>query len=862
MMTAPAALMAQEVPVESADDGDAKSTDIVVVATRYAGQVDTDIPPVLTLDEADITSYGASSIAELLDALAPQTGSGRGRGGGRPVILLNGQRISSFREMRSIPPEAIRRMEVLPEEVALRFGYPAEQRVVNFILKDNFSSKQIAGEFNMPTRGGYTNWELEGGRLRIDGPSRMNLEAKIVDTSLLTEAERGIIQDDSELARLLVGVDPGKYRSLAPENREITLNGTWSTGLGDEGMGGTLSANGAYTRTDTRSLTGLDGLLLAGSDQTLRALERNTATDLFQGGLALNKPLGDWLMTLTGDASYSEATTLSDLPGGIEAGRAEAQSKDMSLSSLATLAGRPFSLPAGDASLTVKAGFDFDRSDNSNTRGAAGNTVLKRGDASAGANLSLPITSRKNDVLAGIGDLSLNASAGVNHLSDFGTLNDWSAGLTWKPTEKLTLQASYLVKDAAPTLSQLGAPQIVTFNVPVYDFTRGEAALVTVTSGGNPALLAEKQRDWKISANWDLPIFDRSNLLVEYFRNSSSDVSQSFPLLTPAIEAAFPDRVTRDASGQLIAIDRRPVTFDKVESSRIRWGFNISGRLTKESEQGDAPESPPARTEPAQTPPPERGEGRPAFDPQRFQQMKTLMCGDTPPDPAALPERMRERLTGADGKIDEARLAQLRERICNSDGPPARAAPAGENAAPASGGSRAGGGAMPFGRGGPPVGRWNLSVYHTYRLTDRVTIAEGGPVLDQLAGDAISAGGVPRHEVTFEGGLFNKGTGLRLSGTWAAPATVKASGAPGTSDLRFGSTFVVNARFFLNLGQRESLVEKVPFLKGTRIALTVDNIFDSRQKVTDEDGLIPLAYQRAYREPQGRVLGIDIRKMF
>ncbi len=755
------------------DNREAQRVDIVVIAARLAGQIDTDIPPVLTLDEADITAYSAGSIAELLDAVSPQTGSGRGRGGGHPVILLNGQRISSYREMRSIPPEAIRRMEVLPEEVALRFGYPPDQRVVNFILKDNFSSKQVAGEYNVPTRGGFVNTELEAGFLSIDGPHRMNLEAKIVDTTLLTEAERSIIQDPSDLASVPSGVDPGDYRSLAPATGEITLNGTWSTGLGKDAIGGSLSANAAYTRTDSRSLQGLDDLLLTASPQQLRSLERDSGTDQLEAGLALNKPLGDWQLSLTGDASYSDASTRNDLPGGTAAGRDLAQTKDVSLSSLATLSGRPFVLPAGDASLTVNAGFDFDRSDNRDSRDGIVRAVLKRGDVTAGANLSLPIASRKNDVLAAIGDLSFNASAGINHLSDFGTLSDWSAGLIWKPTEKLTLQASYLVNEAAPSLSQLGAPSIVAFNVPVYDFARGEAASVTVTSGGNPDLIAEKQRDWKISANWDLPFLRRSNLLVEYFRNRSNDVTQSFPLLTPAIEAAFPGRAVRDATGALVAIDRRPVTFSRVESSRLRWGINLSGRLSKQKQRCES---------------------------------------------------------GADGARGRGEAAG-RQR-------------------------------MPFGRGGPSGGRWNLSVYHTVRFTDEVTIAQGGPVLDQLAGDAIATGGVPRHEIAFEGGAFRNGLGLRLRGSWSAPATVLSSGAPDSSDLRFGSTFVANARLFINIGMRQGLVDKVPFFKGLRIALTADNIFDSRQKVTDEAGVIPLAYQRAYRDPQGRVVGIDLRKMF
>ena len=174
-----------------------------------------------------------------------------------------------------------------------------------------------------------------------------------------------------------------------------------------------------------------------------------------------------------------------------------------------------------------------------------------------------------------------------------------------------------------------------------------------------------------------------------------------------------------------------------------------------------------------------------------------------------------------------------------------------------------GGGGGGFGPGGRGRGsRWNLSVYHTWRFADRVVVAQGGPVLDQLSGNAITAGGVPRHSIEFEGGLFKNGYGLRLNGTWNAPANVNGSGLPGSSDLRFGSTFVVGTRLFVDLGQRESLVAKVPFLKGARLALKVDNLFDSRQRVTDETGAVPLAYQPAYREPQGRVIGIDLRKMF
>lgn len=799
---------------DPADGVAAQADEIVVVGSRLTGAVEAAQPPLVTLDETDIASYGASSLSELLDAVSPQTGSGRGRGSGRPIILMNGQRISNFREMQGFSPEAIRRMEVLPEEVALKYGYPPNQRVVNFILKDNFSSRTLRGEYKVPTRGGFADSEAQFSMLRIKGPSRFNLNAYVEDTSLLTEAERGIVQPGGAAPTVSSDPNPELFRSLIADSRNFGVSGSWSTGLGDRGMDGSLSANASFARTDSRSLAGLDSFVLTApppnGTSALRTLgdplERISRTDSLEGGAGLNKRLGTWQLSLTVDGGHIVTNTATDrradvaaltaaaaagtlavtgpLPSVANAGVDRARVANDSLTSLLTLAGRTFRLPAGDVSATVKGGFAYTSIASTDSRLTSGTTRLTRGDASAGLNLALPITSRRENVLAGAGDITLNLSAGVNHLSDFGTLTDWSAGVTWGVTEKLSLQASYIVNEAAPSLSDLGSPAIVSLNVPIYDFSRGENALVSVTSGGNPNLLSERQRDLKISANWQLP-FAGSNLIVEYFRNRSTNVTSAFPLLTPEIEAAFPGRAVRDASGRLISIDRRPVTFAQTEGERIRWGLNFSGSLGKAASRGQQDGD-------AMAPPPGGRQG------------------------------------GMRGGGGMGRMMGMM-----------------------GGGARGGG-----------QGRWNLSVYHTWRITDRVTIAQGGPVLDQLGGDAVSGGGVSRHSLEVEGGLFRKGVGLRLNGTWSAPTKITASGAPGTSDLRFGSVFRLNLRLFSDLGNQKALTDISPFFKGMRVALRVDNIFDSRQKVTDASGATPFSYLPDFLDPKGRMIGIDIRKSF
>ncbi|MEO5586218.1 MAG: hypothetical protein ABIQ81_00845, partial [Novosphingobium sp.] len=579
------------------DDNSVDGAEIVVVATRLAGQVDAPQPPLITLDEADIASYGASSVTELIEALGTQTTSSRGRGDGFPIMLINGQRISSFREMRNLPPEAIRRMEVLPEEVALQFGYPPNQRVVNFILKDNFASKTVEAEYGGPTAGGFDTASFEASLFRTAGKSRLNLTVSADDTSPLTEGERGVTQQNPPIAG---DPNPGDYRTLIADSRSFGFNGTWSAPLGSGNNAPGLTVNAAASTSRSTSFSGLASAVAnpntpgATTRYFLYPLMRQSKTDTYQAGLNLNKNLGAWRLTTTVDATTATSITQignPTIPAGVtptgalppltDAGNDTARSKNDSVTSLATLVGRPFRLPAGDVSMTVRAGFAYTGITSNDSRSMLGETKLSRGDLNGGLNLGLPITSRRDNVLGGIGDISLNLSAGINRLSDFGTLFDYTAGVTWGVTDKLNFQASYIVNEAAPSLGNLGNPTIQTLNVPVFDFTRNETALVTVTTGGNPNLVKEKQRDLKFSANWQLPFFKNSSLQVEYIRNNSSDVTNGFPILTQAIEAAFPGRVVRDANGRLVSIDQRPVTFDKVQSSRLRYGFNVSGTIGK-----------------------------------------------------------------------------------------------------------------------------------------------------------------------------------------------------------------------------------------------------------------------------------------
>lgn len=793
--------------------------DLVVIGDRLKGQLETQQKPIATFSEDDIKALGVGSIGELITRVAPQAGSGRGRGDGQPVIMVNGQRITNFREMRNFPPEAIQRVEILPEETAQRYGYPPDSRVINLILKKKYRSVAVEGREARPSRGGFASSSLESTLTRVSGPNRLSLTGTMAASSPLFESERNLVPAPGNVPVVNGDPDPARFRTLIGQSRSYGVNLALTRGYGKDGMDGTFTFSAAANRADTRKEQGLNSVRLEAPSgaSALRflpdPLTQTSSVTTLQAGAGYSRRLGTWQFNATLDANHADTTSQTDrradttsltaaalagtlpisgpLPALADAGRDRASSISSRVENLTTLMGRLPRLPAGAVTATVKGGFTWIGFDSSDPRRVSGPVSLNRVRVLGGLNLAIPLTSRRERVLGAVGDITLNLSGDISHLSDFGAVNGWSAGLTWAPVSSLSLQASYIVSQAAPAISALGDPLTVTANVPVYDISRGETVLVSITSGGNPLLRKEDQRDLKFGLNWQLPVLKGSNLVIEYFRNRSDNVTASFPLLTPDIEAAFPERVTRDSTGRLLAIDQRWVTFSQQSSARLRWGLNLSGGF------GTA-----------------------------------------------------EGASGSGGGAGAPR-------------PPGAGPGSAGGSRPGGRPSRAGGGmGAIFGAMGGPPGRWSLGIFHTVKFTSRVVIAPGGPVLDLLDGASLSAGGTPRHSLEFNGGLFYKGLGMFAQGTWNAATRLAGSGVPGSSDLRFGGVTDISMVVFMDFSARPRWVRQVPLLKGMRIGVRAENLFDSRQHVTDGSGQVPQSYQAGYLDPRGRVIGLSLRKVF
>jgi hypothetical protein len=489
---------------------------------------------------------------------------------------------------------------------------------------------------------------------------------------------------------------------------------------------------------------------------------------------------------------------------------------------------------------------------------------LGRTTGEAMASIDIPLTSKR--FLKGLGTLTANFNMTGSELSDFDALTGYGYGLNWTPVKNVTLIAAVSDSQRAPALQQLNAPTITTANVRVFDYATGTTALVTRLSGGNPGLRASDQRVFKLGGT--AKPFAKVDLTISanYARTRTRNAVGGFPGASAALEAAFPDRYIRDADGDLIGIDARAVNFARQDRDQLRWGLNFTQilRQTKRPTpppgfvppwRRQRPAAAPAPDENAPPPPPE-GDGTPPPN--------GAAAGD---QPAAAPGEIV--VTGE--REEDSNAGATTPRRPRFGGFGGRFGGRGGFGGPGGFGGRGpGGGFGGFGGGGPRGGpgggaaadngaRFELSVYHTVIFRNAVLIRDGLPEVDLLGGGTLGGAAQPRHRVELNTGVSDNGVGLRLSGQWQSAAEVAGGATSASGTLHFSSLATFNLRGFVNLQQR---LPKAKWARGVRLTLSASNLLDTRQKVTDDAGVTPLAYQPGYLDPLGRTVLFSVRKIF
>jgi hypothetical protein len=275
--------------------------------------------------------------------------------------------------------------------------------------------------------------------------------------------------------------------------------------------------------------------------------------------------------------------------------------------------------------------------------------------------------------------------------------------------------------------------------------------------------------------------------------------------------------------------DNRPVNFASQDREELRWGINFTMPVGKQ---------PP--------PPPDR---------RNFRRRPPNRAGQGPSGQGGFPDEQ--------GETNDEAAGEPPAPGSDSDRPRIGAGGFGGGGLGGFGGRGFGGGRGGGAGGAPPGGRFQIALYHTIYFRDQYLVAPGGPVLNLLNGAAAGgAGGQYQHEIEAQMGYTDNGFGARLSADWRSATSVMGGAAGGAGTLDFSAIGTLNLRLWDDFSLQRKVIERYPFLNGVRVTLSANNLFNQSISVRNTAGPTPLIYESAYLDPTGRVISINLRKLF
>lgn len=554
----------------------------------------TDAPPLLAgvgpdleFGADELRAWGAGSLSELLQLLEPRISSAGARQRA-PVFLIDGAPSADAAEVRDLPPEAILRMEVYPEPLAVRLGFGPDRRVINLVLRPQYRAQSAEVGGRVATEGGWASTAANLNALNIAGRARTQLDLKYGRASSLLESERGLPKPgETQLHALVPGsgapqssdpfADAARIesgRTLLPASEQLAASAVIGRPIS---AGASVAASAWADHSVSRSLLGRE------SSREEAALDRTTDLTTAHLNTVLNAARVGWLWSLQAKADHTAARTLTRASFSGAGGPATAAERLRSIGTSADAAllgsGRLLELPAGDLFAAFTLAAETQRFEGRRDRGVAisESADLDRQVGRLRASLEAPILDRPPG-MPWLGALSASFAMSHEQLSDLGGLSARSFGLNWSPSAAIRFTVSQSRHEAAPSLVQLGAPEARTPGIRIFDATRGVAAVVDLVEGGNPALRPPRETAFNLAAVVK-PTRQRNLILrVEYAALRTHDPIVVFASPTADLERSFPERFPRAADGRLVGIDSRPINLARHDRREVRWGISYSGQ--------------------------------------------------------------------------------------------------------------------------------------------------------------------------------------------------------------------------------------------------------------------------------------------
>ncbi|QIL01473.1 TonB-dependent receptor [Sphingomonas sinipercae] len=811
--------------VQASQPRDPYRDEIIVIGRRLQGVI-----PERNLDEDEIRGFGANTIDELIGELAGDAGDGD-----EPLIFVNGERVSGAGDIGDFPIEALRAAQVLPRGSAVGRGGSASQRVLSLTLKDRLRSVTVSAAHRLATEGEFTADRGDSIFTHIRGSTRANLSFRIEDQSALFESDRGIVQPAANYP-FAQGGNIIAYPALAGE-----IDPALSA------IAGTPVTVAAVPGGDNFGL----GAFAAGANQA-------AITDL-----------GAFRTLLPGLRNY-------DLNG--------------------TFGTRLSPWLTGSSTLR------FSRSTSKSSRGLPSVLVAINEantfspftqDVALAAYGTTPFRSRSRSD-SGEGSATLNANVGL-----------WTGTLVARHLRAKSVLDSQRQSTFAPVLV---ADTLNPFTADFDDFihieddravtrTRTTLSQLTLTgpAGELPAGTIRATVEGKVA--W-YAIDSESSFTggdLRKYRRSEQGVRGALEVPLASREGQVLSKLGNlDASVEFGATHFSDAGTLTRHSLGLTWEPSISFRLRGSIEKKEMPALIETLGNPVIVVP-----GVRVFDPLTGATTDVIQISGGNPDLKPESTTIR-RLTGLVRLIPSIEL-QLNAEYTDTDRrnfisalPEASAAVT--LAFPDRFVRNADGVltsvdlrpvnfeserekrlrwglsmSKPLGTAPavvrkpgmrPPLPRTilQLSANHSMVFSNEIRIRPELDPVDLLGGGAIGIGGGRlRHQLDATAGLASGGTGARIGLTWRGASELESRIDGVTERLRFSPVMLVNLRLFTDA---ERFIPGSKWAKGLRLSLEAVNLTNDRQSVRNALGETPLQYQPGYRDPTGRTIEFEIRKVF
>ncbi|MCD2323481.1 TonB-dependent receptor [Sphingomonas sp. IC-56] len=802
--------------------------EVIILGTR--GSAVTDIAPLLTLDENNVAALGASTMDELLRAIQ---GSTLSADGSPPVFLLNAQRVSGYEEIGTLPPEAIERVEVLPELAALKFGYPPTQRVVNFVTKRVFDQLDLRGALGSTTRWGSLSQKGNVGLTRLRGDSRTSLTLEVRHADALLQSDRDLLPDPDvpfdALGNILGQsggeVDPalsaaaGVPVTIAPVPARAEDRGSLAAYAAGANRPRLFDLGPLRTLTpDTRAVKAQAVLAdritatLAGS-LTLNAEQNLERSSTGPAPVYLNVPATNPFSPFSAPVRLARYLT--------EAAPLRQRQKTTTLKAGFTLRGS-----VARWRWDLSGAFEQKQIDGRSERGidpAGANAAIAGGTDPFAPLAPALLRDRLEDVAR------LRTRTGEAKLVVTGSPLRLPAGaVTFTATAELgRATAASVTRGPSPFDLELGRTRAeggAAIDVPITgtdalswlgQLSANAAFRARHVSGFGQLHDASAGLAWTVASGVQLTAsLRRSGAAPDLAQQSSPEVRvANVPVLDFGNGRTELVMLVTGGNPGLRAEERlvRSLGFNLKPFASREWSLSATYEATQVRDQTGS------------------------------------VYAITPQTEALLPDLFTRDAAGRLTDVQFRPLNFHRERIqalnltvnvFSQLGKPAAPDPA---------------------RQGPPPPRPTLylGAGPTYKFSDRLQLRPDTPELDVLRGDTVTGGSLPRLSGFVYGGLTHQGSGVTFDGWYSGTGRVR-SGDP-AADFRFGALLRLNVSAFMDL---HDIAKRAKWTEKLQLRLDVSNIGDGRQRVRDGNGNTPNRFQADYLDPVGRTVTVSLRKLF